>query len=97
MKYRLSIMLLALLASSGSALADLHLTPQQCNEYPFKKTTQVTQRGLQRELRELEAVGYHPAWTDVYYPDDIQGAEQKLQAVYQRDCGSATVSQNTTQ
>lgn len=83
---RQQILFVSLFAFASSALADLHLSPQQCNEYPFKPAATVTQRGLHRELAELEAVGYRPYSSDVYYPDDIQKAERKLRAVYRRDC-----------
>ncbi|CAM2155937.1 exported protein of unknown function [Pararobbsia alpina] len=87
----LAVLLLGTWASS-SAYADLHLTPSQCQRYPFTKPAsgEVTQRGLQRELGELEAVGYRPNAVDAYYPDDIEKAEKKLQTVYKRDCSGMT-------
>ena len=40
-------------------MAAPHLTPQQCNDYPFTQLKgEVTHKQLMRELGELEAVGY---------------------------------------
>ena len=83
---RTCLLFLTSFLCAGPAAADLHLSQKQCNEYPFKPATHITQRGLRRELAELEAVGYRPAQSDVYYPDDVQQAEQKLRAVNRRDC-----------
>jgi hypothetical protein len=75
------------LVASSIALATPRLTPAQCNDYPFKRPVgEVTRAQLTRELAELEAVGYHPSNENVEYPDDLQAAEQKLQAEYQHDC-----------
>jgi ABC-type antimicrobial peptide transport system ATPase subunit len=75
-----------LLIGSASAMAAPHLTPQQCNDYPFKPLkTEVTHKQLMRELNELEAVGYNPDDANTY-PDDLEDAQQKLQAEYRADC-----------
>ncbi|RKP54556.1 DUF4148 domain-containing protein [Pararobbsia silviterrae] len=87
MDRRSTLVFIALCAFASTAFADLHLTPQQCNAYPFKPVAHVTRRGLQRELAELEAVGYRPQQTDVDYPADIERAEHALRVVYRRDCG----------
>ena len=87
MKKRIQILAAVWMVASSVAMADSHLTPKQCTQYPFKKPTgEVTQRQLQRELRELEAVGYNPSADNNYYPNDIEKAENKLQAEYKRDC-----------
>ncbi|CAD6507414.1 DUF4148 domain-containing protein [Paraburkholderia metrosideri] len=77
-----------LLIGSASAMAAPGLTQQQCNDYPFKQMTgEVTHKQLMRELGELEAVGYQPSsGDDANYPDDLEAAEQKLQAEYRADC-----------
>ncbi|MEW6340744.1 MAG: DUF4148 domain-containing protein [Paraburkholderia sp.] len=78
----------ALLAiSSASAFAGQHLTPQQCNDYPFTPLkTEVTHAQLMQELAELESVGYSPSDNDEYYPHDIHVAQRKLWAEYHADC-----------
>ncbi len=73
-------------------MADLHLSPQQLKEYPFKPAATVTPRGLHRELAELETVGHRPINNDVYYPEDIQEAERKLRAIDRRDCKAQITS-----
>ncbi|QBR01412.1 DUF4148 domain-containing protein [Paraburkholderia pallida] len=76
--------LLSLLASP--AFASAKLTPQQCQDYPFVRTKHpVTHQQLQNELKELEAVGYYPE-DDDDYPQELQAAEQRLQAKYRADC-----------
>jgi hypothetical protein len=76
-----------LLIGSASAMAAPHLTPQQCNDYPFTQLKgEVTHKQLMRELGELEAVGYQPTADDDDYPRDLQHAENKLQAEYRADC-----------
>jgi hypothetical protein len=77
-----------LVVASAPAFASSGLTPQQCNDYPFTKLTRpVTHEQLMNELSELESVGYEPFPGDIYYPTDLQNAEQRLQAKYQQDCG----------
>ncbi|MFM0058758.1 DUF4148 domain-containing protein [Paraburkholderia phytofirmans] len=76
-----------LLIGSASAMAAPHLTPQQCNDYPFKPLkAEVTHKQLMRELGELEAVGYQPGGDDDNYPSDLNHAEKALQAEYRADC-----------
>ncbi len=64
------------------------LTTAQCNDYPFVKMKgPVTHKEIVNELSELESVGYQPsAGDDNDYPDDLETAQQKLSAKYQRDC-----------
>ncbi|WGS51192.1 DUF4148 domain-containing protein [Paraburkholderia sp. D15] len=76
-----------LLIGSASAMAAPGLTQQQCNDYPFKQLKgEVTHKQLMNELGELEAVGYSPSNDDDNYPNDLETAEQKLQAEYHADC-----------
>jgi phosphoribosyl 1,2-cyclic phosphodiesterase len=76
-----------LFVAAAPAFASSRLTPQQCNDYPFTKLTRpVTHKQLVNELSELESVVYDPAAGDIYYPTDLQDAEQRLQAKYQQDC-----------
>ena len=76
-----------LLITSASAFAAQGLTPEQCNDYPFRQPTgEVTHAQLIQELAELEAVGYNPSDDNLYYPDDVQKAEAQLQAEYRADC-----------
>lgn len=78
-----------LLVSATTALAAPRLTPQQCNDFPFKQPVgEITHAQLIQELSELEAVGYDPGINDVYYPRDLQAAERKLRTEYRHDCGS---------
>ncbi|MDE1182471.1 DUF4148 domain-containing protein [Paraburkholderia sp.] len=82
-----AILLAAFTLISTSACAAPHLSPQQCNDYPFKPLHgEVTHRQLMRELGELESVGYQPSDTDNEYPQDIETAQKKLGAEYRRDC-----------
>jgi hypothetical protein len=82
-----SIMAGALLCGTTAALASPHLTPQECNDYPFKQPVgEVTHAQLIQELSELEDVGYDPGSNDVYYPSELMSAERKVHAEYQRDC-----------
>ena len=80
-----------LLIGSASAVAAQNLTPQECNDYPFVRVTgRVTNAQLERELSELESVGYEPGpFEDDLYPrtpPDLQQAEKLLQAKYVADC-----------
>ncbi|SDH13266.1 DUF4148 domain-containing protein [Paraburkholderia phenazinium] len=90
-----TVLMALLLAGSASAMAAPHLTPQECNDYPFKPLkAEVTHRQLMRELGELEAVGYNPAADDAVYPADLEAAQKKLQAEYRSDCATAAPMTN---
>ncbi|RFU48271.1 DUF4148 domain-containing protein [Paraburkholderia sp. DHOC27] len=78
---------IALMMASACAMASDHLTPHQCNAYPFKTQGPVTHRDVMRELTELEAVGYRPG-VDNYGPD-INDARARLAAKYNEDCKPA--------
>jgi hypothetical protein len=76
---------IALMVASAGAFAGTRLTPQQCNAYPFQPTHgALTQDDLNRELAELESVGYRPALDN--YSLDISDARARLNAEYVRDC-----------
>ena len=78
-----------LLGSATTALAAPQLTPQQCNDFPFKQPVgEITHAQLEQQLAELEAVGYDPGFNDVYYPRNLRTAERKLRAEYRQDCGT---------
>ena len=84
---------LLLMAASSLAFADSHLTPQECNSYPFKPAHGALSRAdIAREMKELASVGYRPA-LDNYSPD-IADARAKLDAEYSKDCmpGQSTAS-----
>jgi hypothetical protein len=51
---------------------------------------QVTRAEVRHELEELESVGYRPIPNDLYYPGDVQAAEQRLQA--ERQAGNNTLT-----
>ena len=53
-------------------------------------THQITRAEVRHELKELEAVGYRPVPNDLYYPDDIQAAEQRLEAKHQAEKNALT-------
>lgn len=75
-----------LTACSVSAFAASHLTPQQCNDYPFTPVKgEVTHAQLEQQLAELEAVGYNPS-EDEDYPRNLDAAKAKLQSEYRADC-----------
>ncbi|WP_027794762.1 hypothetical protein [Paraburkholderia acidipaludis] len=75
------------LSSAWSVAANAApLTRHECMSYPFVQSGDVNHRRLERELRELESVGYVPEPNDVTYPQDIQAAEARLHAKYERDC-----------
>ena len=83
-----------LLIGSASAFASQKLTPQECNDYPFVRVPgRVTNAQLERELSELESVGYEPGpAADDLYPrtrPDLQQAEQLLHAKYVAECAPA--------
>jgi Domain of unknown function (DUF4148) len=76
-----------LLLGSVSAMAGNKLTPEQCNDYPFKPVVgEITHAQLVQELAELESVGYEPYKNDYYYPNQLQEAQARLQAKYVADC-----------
>jgi hypothetical protein len=53
----------------------------------------ITRAQVKAQLAELEAAGYRPGGDDVYYPDDIQAAEQRVQAAHAaRQTASASVN-----
>jgi Domain of unknown function (DUF4148) len=81
-----------LLIVSTSTLAAQGLTPQQCNDYPFvRTTTPATHRQLVQELEELEAVGSNPSVDEgPTYPDGINQAQERLRRKYERDCVAHT-------
>ena len=85
---------LVLLLGSVSAMADSHLTAEQCNDYPFKPVEgRVTHAQLVQELAELESVGYEPDRWDPYYPNDLQAAQARLHAKYLADCAPVSGGQ----
>lgn len=83
-----TVLMALMLAGSTSAMAAApHLTPRECNGYPFKPLKgEVTHKQLMRELAELEAQGYNPGVDDATYPADLEAAQAKLQAQYRADC-----------
>lgn len=87
---------LVLMAASSLACAAGHLTPQQCNSYPFKPAHgALSSDDVARELDELTSVGYRPG-TDNYSPD-IADARARLNAEYAKDCtGPSTANQPAT-
>jgi hypothetical protein len=52
---------------------------------PSPGTHQVTRAEVRHELEELESVGYRPTPNDLYYPYDLQAAEQRLEAKHQAE------------
>lgn len=87
MKLFLRTTVIAVFALGSASVFAKGLTPQQCNDYPFKPlTAEVTRAQLQQELAELEAVGYDPSQDDEEYPQDLQQAEHKLRVEYRADC-----------
>jgi hypothetical protein len=89
-------LLAVLVIASASVMAAPHLTPQECNDYPFKPLkSEVTHAQLEQELAELEAVGYDPSENDEEYPDDLEMAEGKLRAEYRRDCRPSAAKPET--
>lgn len=63
-----------LLATSGCVYAQTSAEPS---------AHQITRAEVRHELKELEAVGYRLVPNDLYYPGDIQAAEEKLAAKHQ--------------
>ena len=69
----------ALFASNASAQTD----PQ----------APVTRAQVKAQLAELERAGYNPGGDNVYYPADIQAAEQRVQAAHAaRQTAAASVA-----
>jgi Domain of unknown function (DUF4148) len=82
-----SVMACALLCGTTAAFASPHLSPQECNDYPFKQPVgEVTHAQLIQELAVLEAVGYIPGGDELNYPSELRSAQRKVHAEYQRDC-----------
>ncbi|NML97600.1 DUF4148 domain-containing protein [Paraburkholderia sp. RP-4-7] len=71
----------ALMATSASVYAQTSVEPG---------THQITRAEVRHELKELAAVGYRPIPNDLYYPDDIQAAEQRLAAKHQAEQDALT-------
>jgi len=91
----------AFLALSASAFAAGKLTPQQCNDYPFKPLHgPVTHPQLMNELSELKSVGYDASkGSALDYPASLEEAEQRMHAKYETDCvvgGQQALSHQTT-
>ena len=63
-----------LMAASASVHAQTSIEPG---------TRQVTRAEVRHELKELESVGYRPTPNDLYYPEDVQAAEQRLESLHQ--------------
>ena len=79
------MMPLALMAASSLTLASGHLTPQECNSYPFKPAHgALSTADVARELAELESVGYRPGIDN--YSLDINDARNRLKAEYAKEC-----------
>ncbi|QBR01848.1 hypothetical protein [Paraburkholderia pallida] len=97
LKRAIPLIPLVLMTASSLACAAGHLTPQQCNSYPFKSAHgALSSDDVARELNELASVGYRPG-IDNYSPD-IADARAKLNAEYAKDCapGASTASQSAT-
>jgi Domain of unknown function (DUF4148) len=63
-----------LMAASASVHAQTSMEPG---------THHVTRAEVRHELEELESVGYRPTPNDLYYPEDVQAAEQRLESLHQ--------------
>jgi hypothetical protein len=63
-----------LMAASASVHAQTSMEPGK---------HQVTRAEVRHELEELESVGYRPTPNDLYYPEDVQAAEQRLESLHQ--------------
>lgn len=78
---------LAALSVSRSLILSAALSTTVAGGYaqtsPNTGTHQVTRAEVLHELEELESVGYYPSPGDIYYPADIQAAEQKLAAKHE--------------
>ncbi|WP_322024965.1 DUF4148 domain-containing protein [Burkholderia sp. BCC1977] len=90
MKLSTTVACMLFACASTAAVAAPHLSPQECASYPFVHTQHdVTRADLVRELTELEQVGYEPAHSSPYYPDDLDAAKHRLAAEYRADCTHA--------
>lgn len=69
---------------SGAAML-LTSTCLYAQTIPQSTSHQITRAEVLRELKELESVGYRPVPNDLYYPADIQEAEQRLGAKRQAE------------
>ena len=70
-----------LMATSASVYAQTSLEPG---------THQLTRAEVRQELKELESVGYRPIPNDLYYPGDVQAAEQRLEIKHQAERNALT-------
>ena len=70
-----------LMATSACVYAQTSLDPG---------THQLTRAEVRHELEELESVGYRPMPNDLYYPGDVQAAEQRLETKHQAEKNAMT-------
>ena len=70
-----------LMATSACVYAQTSLEPG---------THQLTRAEVRHELKELESVGYRPIPNDLYYPGDVQAAEQRLEIKHQAERNALT-------
>jgi hypothetical protein len=70
-------------STRGSLIASAVLMATSACVYaqtsPEPGAHQLTRAVVQHELEELESVGYRPIPNDLYYPGDVQAAEQRLE------------------
>jgi Domain of unknown function (DUF4148) len=94
MKATLKLLILSpLLIASTVTFAQATLTAQQCNDYPFVHTqVPATHKQVMNELYELEAAGYDASAPNAPYPEDLDHAEKRLSAEYNRDCMAQKVA-----
>ena len=93
MKFAVPSLACAVFMTLAPVVQGAPLTPRECNSYPFVRTNApITRHQVQRELRELEQVGYRPPGERNTYPDQIRAAEHRLMDKYQRDCSGMTVA-----
>jgi hypothetical protein len=86
MKRSLPLLVGTGLLTLAAAAQAAQFTAHECNSYPFVHTNApVTQRQLNRQLRELQAVGW-PTLSQTGYPVPQQEAEYRLKIKYQHDC-----------
>jgi Domain of unknown function (DUF4148) len=79
---RASLILSAvLMATSASVYAQTSVEPS---------AHQITRAEVRQELKELESVGYRPIPNDLYYPGDVQAAEQRLETKHQAEKNALT-------
>ena len=72
----------SLIVGTAMLLASAALYAQSSSNYG---TRQVTRAEVRQELKKLESVGYRPVPNDLYYPDDVQEAGQRLQAKHKAE------------